>query len=121
MNIEDFEKFEIELDYVPIIKETCEELAKNISQSVINEFDGTGAYAKSWTWKMVEEKLGEYGVVYNKEHYRLTHLLEHGHVIRNAYGTYGRTAPRPHIKPEFDRIKGIYIDKMSACGYRIKE
>lgn len=69
---------------------------------------------------MEREKIGEYGVVYNKEHYRLTHLLENGHIIKNAYGTYGRTAPRPHVKPAYDKIKDKFIDEMAKVGYQIK-
>ena len=61
---------------------------------------GGGDYAKSWA---IKREKGKNGIndftIHNKEHYRLTHLLEKGHVIVNAKGTYGRTKPIPHIKP----------------------
>lgn len=58
---------------------------------------GGGKYARSWTLRK------EHGVintvtVYNRE-YQLTHLLENGHVIRNKYGTFGRTNGIKHIEP----------------------
>lgn len=55
----------------------------------------TGEYAKGWTVKK-DGKLTQ--TVHNKK-YQLTHLLENGHVIRNARGTYGRAPAHPHIKP----------------------
>lgn len=61
---------------------------------------GRGNYARSWSVRKERGAGGIYNaVVHNVKHYRLTHLLEKGHVIRNKYGTFGRTAPREHIKP----------------------
>ncbi|MNM63341.1 hypothetical protein D3C81_747070 [compost metagenome] len=53
-------------------------------------------YAKSW--KRKKTKSGY--VIYNEKHYRLTHLLEHGHVKRNG----GRAAARVHIRPVEEKI-----------------
>ena len=60
----------------------------------------TGAYAGSWGTKK-ERGNGKINtvIVRNKEHYQLTHLLENGHVVRNAKGTYGRAPAIKHIKP----------------------
>ena len=56
----------------------------------------SGDYAKSWTRKKIA---GGY-VVYNKKHYRLTHLLENGHALANQFGSLGKRVPAyPHIKP----------------------
>lgn len=53
-----------------------------------------GAYAKSWTVKKQKDKNGLYTlIVHNKDHYQLTHLLEHGHALPQG----GRANPRPHI------------------------
>ena len=63
----------------------------------------TGKYARSWTVDSVyrREHISTYWV-HNKNYYRLTHLLENGHVIRNAKGEYGRTKPIKHIEPVQD-------------------
>ncbi len=60
----------------------------------------TGDYAKGW----VSEKAVAHGntvdyIVRNKTDYQLTHLLEHGHVVVNKKGEYGRAPAHPHIKP----------------------
>lgn len=55
----------------------------------------TGDYAKSWS---IKRGKGNERIVYNKQ-YQLTHLLENGHVIVNAKGTYGRTNGIKHIAP----------------------
>ena len=63
----------------------------------------TGKYAKSWTLKREKGTNGINKVtVYNRDHCQLTHLLEKGHVVRNAKGEYGRTSPKKHIEPVAD-------------------
>lgn len=121
MNIENFNGFEFKIHTKEVIEETSEELASNIKRSSSSNFGGTGAYANGWTFKVVQEGLDYKGVVYNQDHYQLTHLLENGHLIKNAYGSYGRIAPRQHIKPEFDKIKDVYVKRMSECDIDIKE
>lgn len=116
-----FKGIDIELEYKNIIEESCSELSQDITKTALQEFEGKGDYARSWTFKIDKDKLGDYsGVVYNKEHYQLTHLLENGHVSANQYGTYGRVAPHQHIKPCFDKIKSGFIDRMNSCTYIIR-
>ena len=44
-----------------------------------------GSYAKSWSIKNGQKAKDIYSkIVYNREHYRLTHLLEFGHATRNG-------------------------------------
>lgn len=70
----------------------------------------TGDYAKSWTLKktgktakgiQLTTQSGFFVTVYNKDHYRLTHLLEKG-AIR---GKAGVMPAQPHITPAFEEIK----------------
>ena len=57
-------------------------------------------YAEGWRVKKERGRDGlETVTVHNKTNYQLTHLLENGHVIRNAKGTYGRTNGIKHIAP----------------------
>ena len=60
----------------------------------------TGDYAKGWAVKREKGRTGIPVVtVHNKTDYQLTHLLENGHVIRNAKGEYGRYNGVKHIAP----------------------
>lgn len=60
---------------------------------------GSGTYARGWRIKKQElANLVSY-VVYNGTSPGLTHVLEHGHIARNQYGSYGRVRAIPHIGP----------------------
>jgi hypothetical protein len=60
----------------------------------------SGRYAKGWRVKTEKGNKADTNVIYNATDYRLTHLLENGHVIKNGTGrTYGKTAPVKHIEP----------------------
>lgn len=65
---------------------------------------GGGDYAKSWTVK----KVGKVFVVHNKDHYRLTHLLEKGHAKVNG----GRVDARVHIAPVEDKMVEKFEDEL---------
>ena len=67
-----------------------------------------GEYAASWSTR----KYGKGYVVYNKEHYQLTHLLEYGHDIVNKFGEYGRAPAHVHIKPVADEYERQFIENV---------
>ena len=89
-------------DVNDVVKEAVasagKEAVQNLKQTSPKK---TGRYAKSWTVKKVSESShGLEVVVHNKKHYRLTHLLEHGHAKRGG----GRVAAIVHIKPVEERV-----------------
>ena len=91
-------------DFVNEEQETIEKCFKKAARETVKELKQTspqdqGDYAPSWTVKNVKVSGKSIElVVYNKEHYRLTHLLEKGHVGKNQFGTYKRVPAKPHIK-----------------------
>jgi hypothetical protein len=88
--------------YATSVDETMSATLKEVATETASELRATspgdfGPYARSWDVK--KQKGGKSYVVYNKEHYRLTHLLEKGHKSANQYGSdYGRVKAYPHIK-----------------------
>ena len=59
-------------------------------------------YSKDWISEKMqgEKRLETKRVVHNEEHYRLTHLLENGHVVRNGTKrVVGQAGAYPHIAP----------------------
>ena len=75
------------------VKKAGETVKKEISDTAPKK---TGAYSKSWTGRVTDESADDITVtVYSPSRYRLTHLLEHGHALRNG----GRARAFPHIAP----------------------
>lgn len=85
------------------IREVSDEAERKLGQ--VDHFapgrKPSGAYSRDWTSQ--DERTGRLAkkrIVFNADHYRLTHLLEKGHVSRNGTGrTFGRVQAYPHIKP----------------------
>ena len=66
------------------------------------KFKGEGKYARGWEVKQTGNiRRGKLGLtVCNPSEYRLTHLLERGHVSMNQYGgPHKRVRGKRHIKP----------------------
>lgn len=87
-------------------EEVADEAVKKL-QSVAHFAPGghpSGDYSKDWTKDTFPTaRLKIKTVVHNEDHYRLTHLLENGHVSRNGTGrTFGRVPAYPHIAPVND-------------------
>ncbi len=81
---------------VDALSESIEETAKEAQKELKHFNQGRKTwrnYPKGWSVKIEKSRLSTEGVVYNSNHYQLTHLLEFGHATRNG----GRTAAFPHI------------------------
>lgn len=86
---------EILTEYAEKVKKTAEKDIKAVAKECVQKLKATspvesGRYASGWTAK----KDGNGMVVYNKAQPGLTHLLEHGHNLRQG----GRWKGEPHIK-----------------------
>lgn len=84
-------------------KEAAEVTARELNQtSPKKKGKGGGKYARGWTVKKLEQGILTSYIVYNKTSAGLTHLLEHGHVVRNQSGSWGRVRGQKHIAPAAD-------------------
>lgn len=86
-------------DMPEVVKEAAQETVKELKSKAGSLFKGT-KYPKSFKTK---KKTGPNGTttytVYSTE-YRIAHLLEHGHVVRNQTGKeYGISPAHPHWQP----------------------
>ena len=93
-------------------KETAKEGAKKLKHppSPINEKGKkSGEYRKHWTSKTEESRIGVSAIIYgNKPTYRLAHLLEFGHALRQG----GRSPAIEHIKPVEDWVNKEAVEKL---------
>lgn len=104
-------------DYTDEVAEAVESSVEKTADEVVSMLKGGSfgfndrKYSKGWTKKIVKHRLYSEAIVYNKPHYRLTHLLEFGHAKRNG----GRTRAFPHIAPVNDEVPDIFADEFSAA------
>ena len=81
--------------------------------------DGPKGYKRGWTVRNKRTSHGIEAVVYNKDHPGLTHLLEKSHVIRNKFGSYGRTGPGHgqvvHIAPAAEQAEENLMQMLTSA------
>lgn len=111
INIENFKGLKIKIEFEGTLKEQAKKCCDDIIKNSMSK--GWENYAKGWTVKTKKDKGVDYYVVLNKSDYRLTHLLENGHLIVNKKNGVGYSAPRVHIKPAFDSIKNSIAKKVA--------
>ena len=72
------------------IPEVANETKKKVVQNAkAKGFERTGAYVKGWAVKKTVGVNFVAAVVHNKDRYRIAHLLENGHVVKNGTGRIG--------------------------------
>lgn len=87
-------------EQLDLANEAVNKSVDKVAKETVNELKGSsprksGHYAEGWATKEGKTATrSKSAVVWNEKHYRLTHLLEHGHARVNG----GRKVPaRPHI------------------------
>ena len=110
-------------EYVDATDEVVKAAADKVAKEAVRELREspdtprrTGDYARGWTQKVTANRGRLYNrTVYNAKHYRLTHLLEYGHALRQG----GRARAYPHIAPveakavaDFERLVTGGIEKI---------
>lgn len=96
-------------DYTEEVREAAQEALDRNAKEMLRELKSTapkdqGDYMKSFRLKKVNKHRLVTRLVHNKDHYRLTHLLEKGHAKVNG----GRTKAIPHFKP----VEKKYVKKL---------
>lgn len=104
--LDKFKGFKVSIDAEKIILDNAQQCCDDIKAYC--ESKGWHEYADGWVVDVYRKT--KQAVVHNRDHYRLTHLLEKGHLITNKKGGVGFTAPFPHIRPAFDRARPKYIE-----------
>lgn len=86
-------------EQLDLANEVVDKAVDKVTKETINELKSSsprksGHYAEGWATKEGKTATrSKSAVVWNEKHYRLTHLLEHGHAKVDG----GRVAARPHI------------------------
>ena len=94
-------------DYSQEVVEKVNISSEKVGKAAVKQLKSTspkksGKYAKSWTVK-TEPEVGQPDnrIIHVKApHYRLTHLLEHGHAKKGG----GRVEGKPHIRPAEEMV-----------------
>ena len=104
------------IEYGQQVNEVIDDSLKEVARESVEDLKAVTTWARSymsseysddWTWTI--EPVKRYSrriIVYNDEHYRLTHLLESGHA-KYLWGknTGQRVKGYPHIRPVRDKAE----------------
>lgn len=83
---------------MPSCVESVAQTTAQIARAKATAFKGN-KYRNSITVKVTKGRLLSTALIYSPKHYQLTHLLEHGHVIKVNGKVYGKTRAFPHWAP----------------------
>lgn len=89
------------------VEETADWAVDELKQS--GSFNGR-KYKNSWSKQMRAMRMNTTAIVHNKKYYRLSHLLEFGHVKQNG----GRTREFPHIAPIANQVERVFLERLEA-------
>ena len=105
--------------YVGDLAEEVKKITEEVSKKMLEEIRAaapkrTGRYKRAMALATLEEMMFSYKKLWyvKKPHYRLTHLLEYGHVKR---GGKGRVRAYPHIGKAANKAKEEYIKRIERA------
>lgn len=101
----------VDYDLVYVTQKVANQAAKNVQANITGSgIQGTGQYKKSIKARTIKDSpLSKKSVVYaDKPHYRLTHLLEHGHAKLNG----GRTRAFAHWEPAEQKAIDDFVKEL---------
>jgi hypothetical protein len=100
-------------EYSKEVSDAVEATTETVAQKASDELKGAGKfkgrkYRNSWTFEVHQKAGYTDAVVFNKKHYRLTHLLEFGHAKQNG----GRTTAFEHIAPINNEVGEMFVKEL---------
>ena len=106
-------------EYADVTENAAFDGALHVADKCVNELQsanppGAGkygswnAYNKSWDRSIQVKKGKSSVVVHNKKYYRLVHLLENGHALRNG----GKSKAFPHVAPVAEKAEAQLLDEI---------
>lgn len=96
------------------VKETANKIAKEAKEDLMNDSprskkERSQKYYKGWAIKKKINKNGKYVLaIWNKTNYRLTHLLEFGHNVKNG----GKVKAVPHIRKVEEKMSKEFEEEL---------
>lgn len=98
------------------VEAEAEKVRKDIRQNIASSGISSKhtKYKRGWQIKKASGKLGiTQCTIYNGPEYRITHLLEKGHVSKNQYGgPYGSVKAYPHIAKATENMEPDLLKKI---------
>lgn len=90
-------------EYAEATVETVDKVTREVAKETVEELKKTAPsghrtskkYKDSFNFKKLSSPKAKKSKIVYSDQYRLTHLLEDGHITRNG----GHTQPQPHWKP----------------------
>lgn len=104
-------------DVDDLVVEITDEVTKEAKNELktISPVGETGEYRDGWTITVNQKGISFFSkAVWNKKHYRLTHLLEFGHATKNG----GHTTAQPHIRPTEQKYKEKFVEEFERRAKR---
>ena len=106
-------------EYEGVTIDSMKAAVDKVSKEAVRELKSSspkrnGAYARSWTSKKkkLANKYAYEKTVYNKDHYRITHLLEKGHRVVGAKNGRTWVDARPHIEKVEKKAVETLVNEM---------